>query len=99
MRYVCYGAAVMVLATAVVGCANTTWVVRSYPLGPRPEAAVNVIDLIVTDQLSVQAVEIRNRGPKQGTLYKVHQQEGVVVVRTTREGHRQIEAALKELQE
>ena len=104
MRYVCYGAAVMVLVAAVVGCEtpnSATLEIYSYRLGPKPIAAQKIIDVIITQQLKVHAVGIL-RDTKSGEkmfMSQVIKEEDVVVVRTTREGHRQINKALEQLRQ
>ena len=106
MRYVCYGAAVMVLVAAVVGCEtpnSATLEIYSYRLGPKPQAAQKIIDVIITQQLKIHAEEIlrdtQTQVGQKGFMSQVIKEEDVVVVRTTREGHRQISEAREQLRQ
>lgn len=101
MRNACYGVIVIVLLATAVGCAGPKFVSRSYALGPRPKATVEIINWIVSEQGAEHAEAMLEHGfdGKRVIVLKAIPEEGVVIVRTTRQGHRQIEAAVQELEE
>jgi len=97
MRYVCCTVALLVLAV-MVGC-GTQFEARTYQIGPKPKAALEMIDQITTDEIKQHPDDFQRDTPT-GTpvhLMKVFEGEGVVVVRTTPQGHQRIKAALNKL--
>lgn len=100
MRYVCCSIVVMVLLMCVAGCETATLTTRSYSLGPKPKAALVIIDQITMRQIERHGKEIMRDTPigAKKAIVNVIEEEEIVVVQTTREGHRQIKVALQDLQ-
>ena len=98
MRNVCCATMLLLLVTAV-GC-QTQFESRTYQLGPKPKAALVMIDQITMDEMKQHKDEVQEDTAMGGKVMisKVIEEEGVVVVRTTPQGHRRITAALEELQ-
>lgn len=99
MRYVCYAVALLVLAAAMAGC-QTQFTSRTYQLGPKPKAAQEMIDQITMDEAKQHKDDFQRDTPTgvPVPVMTVIEDEGIVVVRTTPQGHQRIKAALDELQ-
>ena len=95
MRYVCCAVALLVLVAAMAGCA-TQFVTRTYPLGPKPKAAQEVIAQITMDEHKGDLYLDTSTGVPL-SIMKAFEAEDAAVVRTTRHGHELIKAALEEL--
>jgi len=98
MRYVCCTVAMLVLAASMVGCA-TQFVSRTYQLGPKPKAAQEMINQITTDEIKQHREDYMRDAPTGTPVFvmKVIEDEDVIVVRTTPQGHQRIKAALDRL--
>jgi hypothetical protein len=84
----------------LAGCSSVPVETRAYSLGEHPETAREVISQIATDQVRRNMDEWSKQAKGGSTpLLTPIPKEGMVVVRTTLEGHHQIEAALRELRE
>jgi len=98
MRRLCCAVALLLVGT-MVGC-QTQFEPRAYQLGPKPKAALEVIKEITIDEIK-QHRQVMKDVPvgKKVPLYNVIEDEGVVVVRTSPQGHHRIETALKNLRD
>jgi hypothetical protein len=87
------------IGASLIGCSDLTWETHSYPLGDKPEATRRIVDAVTTDQLKLHGDEVleQTADGETGFVFEVVSDEGVVVVRTTTEGHRQICEALRKL--
>jgi len=86
---------------AVTAGRQTPFEAKTYQLGPKPKAALAAIDQITTDEIKQHREEVMKDAPA-GTpapISKVIEDEGIVVVRTTPQGHRRIAATLAKLRD
>ena len=101
MRRSCCIAIAVALVTMSLGCSSTRVETRGYSLSFKPEATIKIIDCITTEQViqdSKGLVAKGQAGPA-GFSTQVLENDEVIIVRTTAEGHRQIKAALRDLRE
>jgi hypothetical protein len=78
----------------LVGCGSKL-TTRAYPLGRYPETTKAIVDEIATDEIAKHIDEEQQRPSRK--LYTLTAEH--IVVKTTLEGHRQIEASLQDIEE
>jgi hypothetical protein len=80
----------------LVGCGGTQLTTRAYPLGWCPKATEAIVNEIVVDEARKHLDGYQQQSGQ--FLTKSFPEEKLLVVKTTPEGHRQIEASLKHLE-
>ena len=78
----------------LAGCGGSKLTTRAYPLGRYPEVTKKIVSEIVSDDLVKHRHAEQRRSGRM--LYETFDDH--IVAKTTAEGHRQIEASLKNLE-
>lgn len=92
-----HGSCVIVVFFAMcflIGCNGAKLITRAYPLGRHPETTKAIVEEIAIDE-AVKHVDNEQERPTR-TLIKITDEH--ILVKTTSEGHKQIEASLKHLE-
>ncbi len=80
----------------LVGCGGSKLITRAYSLGQYPKTTEKIVKEIAIGE--VVKHRIRPQGGREAIIIGPMTDENCIVVKTTLEGHRQIEASLKHLE-